>query len=77
MCRLRASSKGEDMVFTDTVLCHVGLHRVWLEAREFMQQFGAAWSGRLLIAQSRPSLFLSLENGPLNPDLPLQAKRVS
>jgi len=40
------------MVFTDTVLCHVGLHRAWLEAREFVQQFGAAWSGRLLIAHN-------------------------
>lgn len=34
---------GEDMAFTHTVLCQVGLPRAKVEGREFMRQSGAAW----------------------------------
>lgn len=34
---------GQDMAFTHTVLCQVGLPRAKVEGREFMRQSGAAW----------------------------------
>jgi len=34
---------GEDMAFTHSVLCQVGLPRAKVEGREFMRQSGAAW----------------------------------
>ncbi|WP_205191587.1 replication protein RepA [Burkholderia sp. LMG 13014] len=34
---------GEDMAFTHTVLCQVGLPRSKVEGREFMRQSGEAW----------------------------------
>jgi hypothetical protein len=34
---------GDDMAFTHTVLCQVGLPRAKVEGREFMRQSGSAW----------------------------------
>ena len=34
---------GEDMAFTHSVLCQVGLPRSKFDGREFMRQSGAAW----------------------------------
>lgn len=34
---------GEDMAFTHSVLCQVGLPRAKVDGREFMRQSGAAW----------------------------------
>ena len=36
-------TEGEDMAFTHSVLCQVGLPRSKFEGREFMRQSGAAW----------------------------------
>ena len=36
-------SDGEDMAFTHSVLCQVGLPRAKVDGREFMRQSGAAW----------------------------------
>jgi hypothetical protein len=35
--------EGQDLAFTHTVLCQVGLPRAKVEGREFMRQSGAAW----------------------------------
>lgn len=53
----------EDMAFTHTVLCQVGLPRAKVEGREFMRQSGAAW----INVQSG---YLDEGNGPVLQPIP-------